>query len=162
MTIKLSSFANVKSVGGRSKVSFKNLSPHKEEAFYLYLYNKGIQYRTKEIYYYEGGDRDIDGGELLSLIEDWFALDLEIDSGYENSINTIDVLNAMYEFKFPVMNKLAERILRTGKSGYNPDYEHDGVIARKNREIANLIYALEEKDKIINEKERIIKSLRKE
>ena len=52
--------------------------------------------------------------------------------------------------------------MRTGKSGYNPDYEHDGVIARKNREIANLIYALEEKDKIINEKERIIESLRKE
>lgn len=161
MIIKLSSFANIKSVGGCFKVSFKDLSPYKQEEFYLYLYSKGIQYRTKEIYYYEGDDRDIDGGELLSLIKGWLASDLEIDSEYKNFIKTIDVLNAMYEFKFPVMNQLAERILKTGKSGYNSDYEHDGVIARKNREIAYLRVALEEKDKIINEKEDIIKLLRK-
>lgn len=161
MAIKLSSFANIKSVAGRPKVSFKSLSPYKEEEFFLYLYKKGIRYCKKK-YYYENDDREIDDGELLSLIEDWLLSDLEIDSEYESSITTKDALNAMYEFKFPVMNQVAIRILSTGQAGYNPDYEHDGVIARKNREITHLKTVIEEKDKIINQKENIIKLLRKE
>ncbi|WP_195357187.1 hypothetical protein [Bacteroides cellulosilyticus] len=159
MTIKLSSFANIKSAKGCPKVSFKSLSPHKEAEFLLYLYKKGIRCYGKK-YYYEDDGREIDGGELLSLIEGWLPSDLEIDSEYENFITAKDVLNAMHEIKFPVMNQVAIRILTTGQSDYNPDYEHDGVIACKNREIKCLVAAIKEKDNIIKEKENIIQSLK--
>lgn len=161
MTIKLSSFANIKTIGGRFKVSFNRLSPHKEEVFYLYLYNKGIRYHTKERYFYENDNREIDGGELLSLIKDWLTLDLEIDFEYKDFINTKDVLNAMYGIKFPTANSVAKRVLTTGSIDYDSNYKHNGVIDRKNNEIESLISALKEKDKIIHEKDLIIKSLRK-
>lgn len=161
MTIKLSSFAHIKSVDGRFRPSFKNLSACKQEEFFLYLYNKGIRYVSRVSYHYEDDGREIDDGELFSLIKDWLASDLEIDSKYENDINTKDVLNAMCEDHFPNMTRIAERVLKTGHIGYDSNYKVDGVITRKNAEIKYLISALEEKDRIMNEKDLIIESLRK-